>query len=60
MADFYDGMTEETKLKHKKMLPYIELAEKQGDAVMMDAKPWELRIVLRRPEKKEKENGSGL
>ena len=47
LPDFYDGTTEDTKAKHRKMLPYIELAEKQGDAVIMDGKPWQLTIIIR-------------
>lgn len=50
--DWYDGYTEETKAKHLKMAAYIELAEKQGDAILLDSKPWELRIILRKPKEK--------
>lgn len=59
-VDYYEEFTAETKLKHQKMAPYIELAEQQGDAITMDGmKPWELKIIIRK-QYKEKKSGAGV
>jgi hypothetical protein len=54
VSDFYEGSTAETKARYKKMQAYIELAQAQGDAILMDSKPWEMRIIIRLPKKEEK------
>ncbi len=50
MADFYDGVAENTAEVLKRMMVYIDLAIKQGDAVHQD-KPGVLIINIRLPKK---------
>jgi hypothetical protein len=48
MSDFYDGITEDTVEKMKRMQPYIDLAMKQGDAIHQE-RPYQLVIDIRLP-----------
>lgn len=48
--DFYDGITDDTAEKVKRMQPYINLAIKQGDAIHQE-RPFQLIIDIRLPKK---------
>jgi hypothetical protein len=48
MSDFYDGVTEETVSKMKKIQPYLDLALAQGDAIHME-RPYQLVVDIRLP-----------
>lgn len=53
-VDFYDGVTEDTNERYQKMFAYIQLAEKQGDAIYQE-KPWELTVRIRLKKKAAKD-----
>jgi hypothetical protein len=46
--DFYNGVSEETAEKMKRMQVYIDLAMKQGDAIHQE-RPYQLVVDIRLP-----------